>query len=149
MCYIIMYYVQYFVVMIIPYIMYVDIYIYIYMVIKLWMLNNNMWGRAPDETEEDHPWNRNPRPQPKKCSKLVSLIEFREAYTFLNWLSGALVTYTYLYICIYIYIYIYGAPISSVRGAAAEGQDCESLRHYNILYYTSSMIYIYIYNSIV
>ena len=34
-------------------------------------------------------WNRNPRPQPQKFSKLVFLIEVSEQYSCLNWLSGA------------------------------------------------------------
>ena len=40
---------------------------------------------------QDHRWNRNPRPQPNKFSKLVLLTYFSQSYTFLNWLSGALV----------------------------------------------------------
>ena len=36
-------------------------------------------------------WNRNPRPQPQKSSKLVFLIAFSQYYVYIDWLSGALV----------------------------------------------------------
>ena len=42
-------------------------------------------------TRLSHRWNRNPRPQPHKFSKLVFLIKFSESYICLNWLSGVLV----------------------------------------------------------
>ena len=38
-----------------------------------------------------HRWNRNPRPQPQKFSKLTFLTYFRYPCMFLNWSSGALV----------------------------------------------------------
>ena len=38
-----------------------------------------------------HRWNRNPRPQPEKLSKLVFLVTIGEYCICLNWLSGALV----------------------------------------------------------
>ena len=38
-----------------------------------------------------HRWNRNPRHQPEKFSKLVFLMYLSQSCIFLNWLSGALV----------------------------------------------------------
>ena len=38
-----------------------------------------------------HRWNRNPRPRPQKCRKLVCLTYFSQHFICLNWLSGALV----------------------------------------------------------
>ena len=43
------------------------------------------------EISTSHRWHRIPQPQPQKFSKLASLIEFRQFYIFLSWLSGALV----------------------------------------------------------
>ena len=46
------------------------------------------WCLTPTLT---HRWNRNPRPQPRKCIKLVFLKKFSESCICLNRLSGALV----------------------------------------------------------
>ena len=39
----------------------------------------------------NHRWKRNPRLQPQKVGKLVSLMEFTWCYVCLNWFSGVLV----------------------------------------------------------